>query len=255
MQKEDSVRILWTGGWDSTYRMVELSRMPVKIQPVYIVDESRASRDYELKAMQRIVEKLEARPETIATFCSLVLVKKSDIPENKAITDAFETVHQKTHLGIQHEWIARYACLNPGIEIGTEAGVPETSHIIDAIQSFGDLVKRGDTFVLNPETSSEAGMLVLGNLEFPIVDKTEEQMLENIREWKYEDIMKEIWFCHSPIDGRPCGLCHPCAVKMESHMEFLLPDEAQKRYRIQKRLARIIGRRMSEAITRRTMRR
>ena len=30
------VNILWTGGWDSTYRMIELSRFQNTVNPIYI---------------------------------------------------------------------------------------------------------------------------------------------------------------------------------------------------------------------------
>lgn len=53
-------------------------------------------------------------------------------------------------------------------------------------------------------------------------------MLKIIRKWGYEDVMKHIWFCHAPINGKPCGFCHPCEVKMESSMEWLLLFKLRK---------------------------
>lgn len=94
---------------------------------------------------------------------------------------------------------------------------------------------------LDKEKSSNEGKLVLGNFRYPIIEKTEKQMLNIIKQEKYEEIMKHIWFCHRPIDGKPCGICHPCCVKVESGMEFLLPQEAIKRYRKSKKLEKIFG--------------
>lgn len=54
-------------------------------------------------------------------------------------------------------------------------------------------------------------------------------MLNNVKEWGYEDVMKNIWFCHTPIGGQPCGLCGPCHTKIDSGMEWLLPEAAVKR--------------------------
>ncbi len=42
--------------------------------------------------------------------------------------------------------------------------------------------------------------------------------------------MKNIWFCHTPFYGKPCGICHPCEVKIESGMEHLLPKTSLRRY-------------------------
>lgn len=33
---KNKVNILWTGGWDSTYRMIELSRKELDVNPIYI---------------------------------------------------------------------------------------------------------------------------------------------------------------------------------------------------------------------------
>lgn len=74
-------------------------------------------------------------------------------------------------------------------------------------------------------------MLVLGNFKFPIIDKTELEMKRNIEMWGYKEVMKNIWFCHTPFYGKPCGLCHPCEVKIQSGMEFLLPKSALKRFK------------------------
>ena len=101
---------------------------------------------------------------------------------------------------------------------------------------------------MDKEKSSNEGRLVLGNFRYPIIEKTEKQMLNIIKEEKYEEIMKHIWFCHSPINGKPCGICHPCCVKIESGMEFLLPQEAIKRYRKSKKLEKIFGESMANRI-------
>ena len=41
------IKLLWTGGWDSTYRLVELSRMDVTVQPIYGCDGKRDSMEIE----------------------------------------------------------------------------------------------------------------------------------------------------------------------------------------------------------------
>ena len=51
-------KILWTGGWDSTFRVIELSRKNVVIQPIYVLDSGRKSTDYELKAIDKIIQDL-----------------------------------------------------------------------------------------------------------------------------------------------------------------------------------------------------
>ena len=59
-------------------------------------------------------------------------------------------------------------------------------------------------------------------------------MVEMIKRLGYEDMMGHIWFCHTPYKGRVCGICRPCEQKMECNMEFLIPRDAQTRYKMMK---------------------
>ena len=247
--------ILWTGGWDSTYRIIELSRKNITIVPIYIIGDNRTSEQYEKQAIERITSLLRQHPATKAVIKPVHYVEKKEIPTNEAISEAYKRIEKTTHLGKQHDWLARYAFYHPGLEIGTEAGEPETSHIIDAIQQYGVIKKERDTYVLDKEKSSDDGLLVLGNFEFPIIDKYETDMLRNINNWGYQDVMKEIWFCHEPIGGKPCGFCHPCVVKMESSMEYLLPTQARRRYAVWKMIAKIFSERIADGLCRRLFRR
>ncbi|NRR75753.1 hypothetical protein HRD57_10360 [Tetragenococcus halophilus] len=47
--------ILWTGGWDSTFRVLSLVILQNKeVQPYYIIDPGRASNEVELLTMEKI---------------------------------------------------------------------------------------------------------------------------------------------------------------------------------------------------------
>lgn len=56
------VNILWTGGLDSSCRIIELSRMNVEIQPYYIWDTTRDSIKQEIRAMKRITQDVQNHP-------------------------------------------------------------------------------------------------------------------------------------------------------------------------------------------------
>lgn len=221
-----TIKVLWTGGWDSTYRLVELSRKAVEIQPVYIIDSGRKSRDIEISTMTKITASLRERKETLATIKDVELFKIEDIPEDAEITRAFEKLSSEVRLGSQYEWIARLAKINPGLEIGIEKPSGEYSGCMTVIDRFGRLLKSDDSFVIDPDNSSKELLLVFGNLLYPICHISEVEMVQNIKSWGYEDIMKMIWFCHSPLKGEPCGFCRPCQQKMECNMEWLLPQKA-----------------------------
>lgn len=224
-----NVYILWTGGWDSTYRMVELSMQPVIIHPIYIEDPGRNSKVYELKAMKEITDLLRKKKMTKAQIMPLIKISLSEIPENQEISNAYKILKNEVDMGSQHDWLARLAISYPMIELCIEKTLGDHAPIKTAIEKMGKLTYVDGRYVLDQTNSSQVLNLVLGNVSLPIFDKTEIDMVKNIKTWGYEDIMSHIWFCHAPINGKPCGLCNPCTTKMTSQMEFLLPKSAQKR--------------------------
>lgn len=50
----ETVHLLWTGGWDSTYRLLYLLWEGKQVQPHYIIDTHRPSSGHELRAMEAI---------------------------------------------------------------------------------------------------------------------------------------------------------------------------------------------------------
>ncbi len=239
----NKVELFWTSGWDSTYRLVELSREDVIVEPIYITEMGRESESIEIERHSIILNELRKKKETKATLLPVRYVRQSEIPQNIDISNAFNFIRNEVGLGVQYEILALYAAMNPGIEIGSEGGEPGTLRMTRALCEFGGMEIKGNEFTLHPDKATTEGRLVLGNMKYPIIDKPETVMRDNIVKWGYEDIMSHIWFCHNPINGRQCGLCRACEVKMETQMEFLLDEDAQKRYRIRERLRKLFGKR------------
>lgn len=223
------VSILWTGGWDSSYRVIELSRMRVSIQPVYILDERRASNQRELNSIQTITDMLKARQETVADFLPLQIENVNKLAKNEHIDEVTQKLREQYDWGIQHNWTAKVALKYPMIEMCIEKVVKGYMPTREIIRDHGKLVETEMGLVVDQENSDDILITALGNIRLPVFEITEQQMRDNIQAWGYEDVMKNIWFCHNPIDGKPCGLCSPCHTKFDSKMEFLLPDTAIER--------------------------
>ena len=234
------VNVLWTGGWDSTFRIVELSRENVIIQPVYVLDPNRKSSNIEINTMKKITAALNKKDETKAQIKAPNIIKLDDIAPNDEITEAYNMLCRSVKLGSQYDWLARLAInYDDKLEIGIEKPNGEFSGCIAVINKYGELIKDGNTYVLAPQKSTRELRLVFQNLSFPICMKTEIDMLKYIKSIGYEDVMSLIWFCHSPIKGKPCGFCRPCQQKMDCEMAWLLPDQSQSRYRRFKYLQKI----------------
>jgi len=231
-RETEKTKILWTGGWDSTYRLVELSRKNRTIEPIYVYGDNRLSERNEIKAMNKILSMLKNKKETKAHILPINFIEKTTIPQNKEITKAYNQIISNVELGSQYEWLASLAELHPGLELGIEYAPEEVSGAIRATHKYGHLVydEKSEAYVLDKEKSSREGVLVFGNFKFPIIEMDGQEMKDNIQKWGYMNIMSHVWVCHSPYFGKPCGICNPCKLKIETNMEFLMTSRAIKRY-------------------------
>lgn len=235
------VNILWTGGFDSTFRMIELSRQEVLVVPIYVMDESRKSTQTEIDAMEKMREMLLKHSETIAEIRPIVCYSKKDIEIDPAISSAFRKIRQLVAVGTQYEWLACLAKKLGRLEIGVEKPNDDYSGCNEAINKTGGLVECDGTYLVS-ESSNEECKLLFGNFSFPIIGKTELEMKAELDSLgTYADIMNSIWFCHVPYNQEPCGVCRPCQQKMECGMASLLPVSAQKRYSYYKGLRSLMG--------------
>lgn len=53
--------LFWTGGWDSTFRLLQLAEMGVEVNPVYIRDSKRKSSPVEIERMNEIASEVNTR--------------------------------------------------------------------------------------------------------------------------------------------------------------------------------------------------
>ena len=248
------INLLWTSGWDSTYRLVELSRMDVTVQPIYVTGMGRPSEKREIQAQNEIIEALNNKKETIAQILPVKYIDQKFIPENEDITRAYDEIQKTVALGIQYVTLAKCAAIFGVVEIGSEGGLEQNLRMTEAINLCGKLIPCDDTFIIDPESANEIGKNAFSHFSFPIIDKTEVQMAENIKKWGYQDVMSHIWFCHNPINGEQCGLCRACEVKMLNDMEWLVTPKAQKRFKKRWFLVRIFGKRIADGICNRIYR-
>ena len=92
--------IFWTGGFDSTFRVVQLSRYPIRIQPVYctgIAADMRKSEFYELRAIKQISALLRTKPETKAEILPLKIVSSPTALHNRQDPDFIYEILPHNH--------------------------------------------------------------------------------------------------------------------------------------------------------------
>lgn len=129
----ETVNILWTGGLDSTYRVLELSRLPVIIKPYYIWDKTRGSIKQELNAMKKISHDIAVNPATKAKLLPVNVVMDSDIKDDSEITNAWKVLNDKYALGSQYDYLARFAKQN-GLKLEVDIECSERSKASNTIK-------------------------------------------------------------------------------------------------------------------------
>lgn len=238
------VNLLWTGGFDSTFRLCQLSRMNgVVVQPVYFRFKTTRKNEYrEMEAQDKILPLLLARPETKATIFAPIRFHEDDLPEDPETDKAYERLNALPGSKIpgQNKRLAKLALVFPGIEIGREG--PTLKHRQEGMK-YGNtrswLMQQGVRFkntssgLVIPDFSKATSGLdrLFGRFSYPILNIPETTMATYIREWGYENIFKLVWSCD--FSGKTlCGICHNCQTKWDSGLKNFLPPEAVRNHEI-----------------------
>ncbi len=230
----EKVNILWTGGFDSTYRILQLSKMEVDVQPYYLCDKRKSEKN-ELKAISAITRDILNHPETKCLLHPLIKINVSEIEPDLSLTEAYKRLNATTRLGSQYDWLARFAKSVPGLELSIEKST--TCKVYICISKYGKLLKiknkKTTGYVIDRENSSADLITVFGNfrLPSPLHDTVKLEMVENYKEMGFEHSMGKTWFCHTPYKNEPCGVCNPCKSVLEEGLAFRMPPAGINRYK------------------------
>ncbi|KGX94082.1 hypothetical protein N781_01595 [Pontibacillus halophilus JSM 076056 = DSM 19796] len=210
--------VLWTGGWDSTYRVLNLVLdQGATIQPYYVNDPVRPSTEMEKKTIEKIKRLVvELDPSKEGHIKETIEIRKEDIPQNEEITALYHKLaNSKWRLGDQYDWLPRYVHSSgiEKLELSIHNGDKAREIIIQDVVKVED---GNDSYYVLKEAVSMQEFKIFKDFRFPLLDITKLQMEENAKQRGYAHIMEETWFCHTPRkDGKSCGLCNPCKYAME----------------------------------------
>lgn len=250
MQK---INVLWTGGFDSTYRIAELSKKPVIIQPIYLSD-NRKCESNELKAIEDISKEINSLPETICTLLPVIIYDVTDVEANPEITASWKEIRKKVRIGTQYDWLARYSHQTgmKGLELGIEKA--ESGQVVSTFEAFNvklDLVTDGHIqyYKIDERVSNKHVVNVFGQFHYPypLYEMTKTDTLQAFEGLGLEHLVEKTWFCHNPIRNKPCGVCNPCKSTLSEGMDFRFPKSSIIRskfrllYRTKERLGNLIA--------------
>lgn len=208
------VNLLWTGGWDSSFRLLQLLLQHRReVIPHYLLDPTRGSTQAELEAMERIRSILfERHPHTRALLEPLRKFDIGMLAPDALITDAFRKIVSERFIGSQYDWLARF-CKQLGIaELELAAGHRggRIHSIIGAMVM--ETTDRGYvSYRIDPKYRETKEFAVFGGFSFPLFELNKQETGNIATEEAWLEILRMSWFCHKPGKGNePCGYCNPC---------------------------------------------
>jgi 7-cyano-7-deazaguanine synthase in queuosine biosynthesis len=246
------INIFWTGGWDSTFRILQLILVKkLLVQPYYIIDPERKSLQNELKTIQKISSEVrKSFPEKSKLLLPVKYLALSDIKSNKIISKSYTEIRKKQRLGIQYEWLASFCSQYQifDMEVSLELRVKHKDNVV--INATGNYLierelKQGKVFVISDDAKGKYIYNLFGNMIFPVINNTKMQMYQYSKKQGFSEFLELTWFCHTPVRNKhACGKCQPCQSTQSEGLNWRLPIIAKFRYhtwRILRKITKTVG--------------
>ena len=233
-RNECVVNLFWTGGWDSTYRLLDLILVhKLIVQPHYLIDPERRSMRLELAAMEKVTKELlqkDSRSKELllpAKYAEVASIKK-----NSVITNAYERLFKRVPLGIQYEWMARYCDENKieGMELSIEQGDSRFNTFIEPLVSKVSCAGNNFFYRIDEKYEGEEEYEVFRYFKFPVLHLSRLEMEEHSKEVGFYTLLEQSWFCHNPINNKACGICDPCITTINQGQLWRISFIGQVRY-------------------------
>ena len=236
MNTNRHINLLWTGGWDSTFQLLQLVIIErCKVTPYYIVDNERKSTKAELNAMELITSQiLKQYPYTKELLNPLLFFNRDDIPQNETITEAHNQIQNNNFIGAQYEWLARF-CEYKGIN-ELQLCIFKDGRVDKAIVNYRTSnIDDPDVFYIDSKYENTKEYTLFKYFTFPILSLSKHKINEITIAQNLSEIMELTWFCHRPTSKmKPCGKCHPCLYTAKEGLGSRIPLKSRIRGYIKK---------------------
>ena len=225
--------VLWSGGFDSTFMLCLLAKKYDCIIQPYYLDINRHVRNYEISAIKKIYSLMLSVKDFSGIIKPVKFINENKIKVSKFIDDSFYNIRNiYPDLGFQQRIISQFSLAHKNIYFGQRC---YSNHGA----SYSLLFKLGhmqfdlnNVGYLDKSICDDKVYRLYGNLRFPIIKYHENEILDIINLWKLDNIFKSIHFCYYPIDGKPCGMCYACRVKIHQKNLSYFDELSLKRFHI-----------------------
>ncbi|MGE2836528.1 7-cyano-7-deazaguanine synthase [Mycobacterium sp. SMC-4] len=218
--------VLWTSGWDSTFRVATLVLTEgCVVQPWYVKDSGRRSTKTELRTMESLRSLLEQRDASVRErLLPTKVFEMADIPADDEVTRKHRSLVERSFLGNQYDWLSRFAQWQ-GITLEL------CIHRDDKAHGFlEEAVERDDLGMYRLSSGTNGDLTVFAPFVFPLFDTTKREMQCAAEAGGFADVLEETWFCFNPtLRGEPCSRCNPCRYTRDEGLGRRVPPPSPMR--------------------------
>ncbi|GAB6194025.1 7-cyano-7-deazaguanine synthase [Desulfocastanea catecholica] len=227
-EDKESINLLWTGGWDSTFQLLQLLVIFKScVVPYYLIDVGRCSTALEILTIKRIKDRiLKEYPYARELLKPTQYFAVADVASDFEIAEAYQSILKEKHIGSQYDWLARFCkekhisdmqlCIHPRSR--------DKEHFnIESILSERTCGSQS-VFHVDPKFEMMNEYKLFRYFSFPILKLTKKQMSVMANEQGWKEIMAMTWFCYNPTRNiEPCGRCNPCIQVIEDGLGWRIP--------------------------------
>lgn len=230
-QSNQHINLLWTGGWDSTFQLLQLVLdNKSKVQPYYIIDPKRNSMNNELLAIRTIKENLFIQdPEIKKLILPIIFCMVDDIKIDDDIQNAFIAYKKEKHIGIQYLWLASFCKSNKlsNMQLSVEKSAVPDPNLWDT-NLKGKLIKQKNhnqvVSIMNATFIGTKEYEIFQYFSFPLLEVTKQDMWQIAKEKNWLPIINHSWFCGFPTKkNEPCGVCIACNQTLTEGFAYRIP--------------------------------
>jgi hypothetical protein len=218
-EKEKVHHVFWTGGLDSSFRVINLLRTSGDLIQAHYVIRHENSTGKEIDAMNNIRRAITRKyPDLRPRLLPTIYINEDLIPESVEVDAAVEKL-RKEMSGVheQYQILAKYckAYNIDQIDLTYERYIGEASTDTIGVSQFF-----GKSFPFESFMNPHAHL-------------TKKECYNMAKSEGWADLLKLTSFCRRPRrNGRPCGLCGPCHDAVKQRMGFRLPLGSRIKARI-----------------------
>ena len=204
--KEVVKDLLWSGGHNSTFRLLELLQLGFTVRPIYLLlQETQKSTLLEMETLDKILKYIKIYHSDLAgKILPVKYINYKDINLNKEVE-----VYCKKHptLPLKYQSLLNYTYQH-GKEI--ELSVDEKSPLSSIIEKDTIFYSRDCKINTNKKELS-----FLFNIRFPVIHTHKSNLWYFSYNYGFQDVLSLITYCLSPLlpTNLPCGKCDGCITK------------------------------------------